>query len=117
MYLQPFSVNEVFNRSGVYFRSYSSYHQATMSTPAKRTAEEKGDASKAKKAKAEEEEENVEEEEDLGEEEEDLGKASTMVIQQLRLCPHGLRNAWEKPFGQSPTEVTFYLKVELSLHA
>jgi len=45
-----------------------------MSTPAKRTAEEKGDASKAKKAKAEEEEENVEEEEDLGEEEEDLGE-------------------------------------------
>ena len=58
-----------------------------MSTPAKRTAEEKGDASKAKKAKAEEEEENVEEEEDLGEEEEDLGKASTMqYVQQLRPC-------------------------------
>ena len=45
-----------------------------MSTPAKRTAEEKGDDSMAKKAKAEEEE-NVEEEEDLGEEEEDLGKS------------------------------------------
>ena len=51
-----------------------------MSTPAKRTAEEKGDASKAKKAKAEEEEENVEEEEDLGEEEEDLGKALTIRV-------------------------------------
>ena len=86
MYLHPFSVDEAFDRSGVYFhkikhfRSYSSYHQATMSTPAKRTAEEKGDASKAKKAKAEEEEENVEEEEDLGEEEEDLGKALTIRV-------------------------------------